>query len=80
MDQNNPTKNDLYVSAEQYDAIVAEQRSRIQAARLRRFAGKRERSYRVCVVVCDPFGGYRQESRTIRGYTKADALEQAGIR
>lgn len=69
-----------YVSAEEFDATVAAMQARVQAARLKRFAGKRERSFTVRVLVAEPYTArVRFETRTIRGFTLADAKEQAGI-
>lgn len=69
-----------YVSSEEFDAIASAMKARVQAARLKRFAGKRERSFKVPVMVCLPDGKTTYfEVRTIRGFTLADAKDQAGI-
>jgi hypothetical protein len=72
-----------YVSAEEFDATVAAMEARQQAARAKRFAGKRERTYKCYVVTAKPLaegGACEMGWRKIRGYTFADAKEQAGIR
>ena len=43
-----------YVTAEQYDAIVAQQAARMQVFRFRKFARKHERNFTVEVVTVKP--------------------------
>ena len=71
------------VSAEEFDATVAAMQARQQAARARKFAGMKEHNYTCHVVTAKPLaegGTCEMERRKIRGYTFADAKEQAGIR
>lgn len=68
-----------YVSPEEFAAITAAMQARVQSVRLRRFAGKRERTFTVNLLVCSPLGGYTEERRKIRGFTLEDAKDQAGI-
>ena len=72
-----------YVSTEEFDAIVAAMEARKQSARAKRFTGKKERNFKVQILMATPYterGAIETAIVTIRGYTLADAKEQAGIR
>ena len=72
-----------YVSSDEFDATVAAMQARQQASRAKRFFGRKEHSYKCHVVTAKPLsegGSCEMEVRTIRGFTFADAKEQAGIR
>jgi hypothetical protein len=76
----------IEVSEQEFDALVARGKARQATFRLRKFAGKRERSFQVYVVTVPTRldtaitgAQVTREWRTVRGFTLADAKEQAGI-